>query len=418
MAAVNSVAQNLSANYKQTYGPKLETLVPDGVKAYKDIKLMLGEQQQGGIYNQPLAMALEQGISYGAGDQVIALNAAVAGKLENATITGAQMVGRSQFGWTVASRASRGPNYFVQGTEVVLRSLMLVTKKRAEAEIFYGGSGLTKVSGSPTLSGSNYICTLDPASFAAGMWVGMEGCPIDVYTDTPANSGTFVCTTKIVAVDINNTKITVDSNGAAISNGNLFFYKGAFGVESNGIQYILNLTTGNQFGIPIASYPDMLQGTQYSVAGTLSFAKVVKGLAQALPRGGEGRFKIYTHPESWQDLVNEGEAARTFGGDQWKPSGIERGTESIKFYSVAGMVEIVPSVYVKRGDAFALLQDGSWKRIGSTDITMRVPGMENDQVFVPIQDAAGFEVRCYKDFALFCDRPAASVYYSGIVPST
>ena len=69
------------------------------------------------------------------------------------------------------------------------------------------------------------------------------------------------------------------------------------------------------------------------------------------------------------------------------------------------------------GDAFALLQDGSWKRIGSTDVTMRVPGMENDQVFVPIADAGGFEVRCYKDFAWFCDRPAASVAFSGIVPS-
>jgi|ERR1044071_147890 hypothetical protein len=416
MTAANSIAQTLNSNYKQTYGPKLETLVPDGVKAYNDIKLMLGEQQQGGTYNQPLALALEQGISYGAGDAVITLNAAVAGKLENATVTGAQMVGRSQFGWTVASRASRGPNYFVQGTEVVLRSLMLVTKKRAEAEIFYGGSGLAKASGAPVASGSNYVITIDPASFAAGMWVGMEGCPVDVYTDTPANSGTFVTSTKIVAVDINNTKLTVDSNGISISNGNLFFYKGAFNVESNGIQYILNLSSGNQFGIPIASYPDMLQGTQYAVGGTFTFAKLVKGLAQALPRGGEGRFKVYTHPESWQDLVNEAEAARTFG--DWRPSVLERGTESIKFYSVAGTVEVVPSVYVKRGDSFALLQDGSWKRIGSTDITMRVPGMENDQVFVPIPDAAGFEVRCYKDFALFCDRPAASVYYSGIVPSS
>jgi hypothetical protein len=290
-------------------------------------------------------------------------------------------------------------------------------KKRAEAEIFYGGAGLATVSGTPSASSGNYVCTISSATFAAGMWVGMEGCPIDVYTDTPAASGSFRCTTKVVAVDINNGTITVDSNGSTIASGDLFFYKGAFNVESNGVKTILGATTGNQFGIAISSYPDMLEGTQYSVGGVLSFAKVVKGLAQALPRGGEGRFKIYTHPESWQDLVNEGEAARTFGGDQWKPSGVERGTESIKFYSVAGMVEVVPSVYVKKGDAFALLQDGSWKRIGSTDITMRVPGMENDQVFVPIADAAGFEVRCYKDFALFCDRPAASVYYSGITPS-
>ncbi len=412
MTTANSVAATLSSNYKQTYGPKLETLVPDGVKLYKDVKLMLGEQQQGGQYNQPLAMALEHGISYGAGDAVISLQAAVAGKLENAVITGAQMVGRAQFGWTVASRASRGGNYFVQGTEVVLRSLMLSMKKRAEAEGFYGADGLGIVS---SVSGS--VITLTAASFAAGMWVGMEGAPIDVYTGTPAATGTLVQSCKVTAVDIDALTITVDNIGLIVAT-NVLFYKGSFGVESEGIKTILAKTSGNQFGIAIASYPDLLKGTTYAVGGALTFAKVVKGLAKALPKGGEGSFKIYTHPESWQDLVNEGEAARTFGGDQWKPAGIERGTESIKFFSVAGQVEIIPSTYVKRGDSFAMLQDGSWKRIGSTDITMRVPGMENDQVFVPIADAGGFEVRCYKDFAWFCDRPAASVYYSGIVPST
>lgn len=409
--AANTVAGSLSANYKTTYGPKLETLVPDGVKLYGDVKLVGGEQQQGGTYTQPLALALEQGFSYGAGDEIISLNPSTAQKLENATVNGAQMVGRSQFGWTVASRASKGGNYFVQGTEAVLRSLMLSAKKRCEAEGFYGGMGLGTIS---SISGN--ILTMTAADFAEGMWVGMTNVSIDVYTDTPANSGTFVATVKVVSVNVDTYAITVD-NAAGLSTTQKLFYRGAFGKEANGVSYILNLASGNQFGIAISSYPDLLQGTQYAVGGVLSYAKLVKGLAQALPKGGEGRFKVYTHHQSWQDLVNEGEAARTFGGEQWKANSIERGTQNITFFSVAGVVEVVPSTYVKRGDAFALLQDGSWKRIGSTDVTMRVPGMENDQVFVPIADTAGFEVRCYKDFTWLCDRPAASVAFSGIVPS-
>lgn len=411
MTTANTVATTLSANYKTTYGPKLETLVPDGVKLYGDVKLVGGEQQQGGLYTQPLALALEQGFSYGAGDDIISLNAATAQQLENATVTGAQMVGRSQFGWTVASRAARGPNYFVQGTEAVLRSLMLSAKKRCEAEGFYGGMGLGKID---SISGN--VLTMNQAAFAEGMWVGMTNTTIDVYTDTPANTGTFVASVKITAINVDSFQITVD-NASALSATQLLFYKGAFGKEANGVAYILSLTTGNQFGISISKYPDLLQGTQYTVGGVFSYAKLVKGLAQALPKGGEGKFKVYCHHQSWQDLVNEAEAARTFGGDQWKPSQVERGTSNITFYSVAGVVEVVPSTYVKRGDAFALLQDGSWKRIGSTDVTMRVPGMENDQVFVPIADTAGFETRCYKDFTWLCDRPAASVVYSGIVPS-
>lgn len=411
MSAANTVATTLSANYKTTYGPKLETLVPDGVKLYSDVKLVGGEQQQGGTYTQPLALALEQGFSYGAGDDIIALNAATAQQLENATVSGAQMVGRSQFSWTVASRASKGPNYFVQGTEAVLRSLMLSAKKRCEAEGFYGGMGLGTIE---SISGNDL--TMVQKDFAEGMWVGMENTTIDVYTDTPAASGTFVASVKITAIAVDTFKITVD-NAAALSTTQKLFYKGAFNKEANGVSYILNLTSGNQFGIAISKYPSLLQGTQYAVGGTLTYARLVKGLAQALPKGGEGSFKVYLHHQSWQDLVNEGEAARTFGGDQWNDSDVRRGTKNIKFFSVAGMVEIVPSTYVKRGDAFALLQDGSWKRIGSTDVTMRVPGMENDQVFVPIADTAGFETRCYKDYTWLCDRPAASVAFSGIVPS-
>jgi hypothetical protein len=252
------------------------------------------------------------------------------------------------------------------------------------------------------------------------MWVGMTNVSIDVYTDTPANSGTFVATVKITEILVDATPLPqlVVDNATGLSAGQKLFYKGAFGKEANGVSYILNLTSGNQFGIAISSFPDLLQGTQFAVGGAFTYAKLVKGLAQALPHGGEGKFKVYAHHQSWQDLVNEAEAARTFGGEQWKATSVERGTANITFFSVAGVVEVVPSTYVKRGDAFALLQDGSWKRIGSTDVTMRVPGMENDQVFVPIADVGGFETRCYKDFTWLCDRPAASVAFSGIVPST
>lgn len=411
MATTNSVSDTLNANYKQVYGDDIVELIPDGVKILKDIKFVEGEKEQGGNFNQAVAVALEHGFSFGTGEEVINLNAAVAGKLENASVTGFQMVGRAQWGWTAVSRAVNSKARFRSATEIVLTNLMTSHKKKLEAMCLYGTEGLGIVG---AVNGSTF--TVTDATTAEGIWVGAKNMPIDVYT----SAGVLRKSTTVTSVSIAGTTpfvtVTVDDIGAIAATDKVYF-KGAYGKEFKGVHTILSATSSTLFGIAQASYPDLWQGTQYAPAsGQANYQKLAKAAAQALPKGGEGRYKVYCHPESWQDIVNDMESARDFG--QYKPSILERGVDSIKFHSVNGIMELVAHTMIKRGFIYGLLQDGSWKRIGSTDVTNRIPGMQGaDQQFLVLENTAGVESRTYSDFAMFCDAPARSFIISNITQS-
>lgn len=414
MPATNDIANTLNANYKQVYGDDIEQAIPEGVKLLTDLKLLKGDQQQGGTYNQPVALGLEHGITFEAGDVVANLNTAIAGKLENATVTGFQIVGRAQFGWTAAARAAESPAKFESVTGLVLRNLMLSVKKKAEALCFYGQSGLGTVN---TVSGTTQI-NLTVATSAEGIWVGMTNMLIDSYTSAGVLRKAGMKITSIELLSTGAVRINVDDLGTTAATDTLWFFN-SFGKQYIGLHKILSTTGSTLFGISQTTYPDLWQGTPYGAAGALTYAKVVKGLALALPKGGEGKFKVYMHPEAWQDVANEVETVIQGNMDQrYKPKLLEKGFENIKFHCVAGVCELVPSTYVKRGDAFSLLQDGSWKRIGSTDITMKMPGVPDAPVFRVMENTAGVEARCYADFSPFCDKPAASVYTSGITISS
>jgi hypothetical protein len=411
MATTNSVSDSLNANYKQVYGDDIVELIPDGVKLLKDIKFVEGEKEQGGNYNQAVALKLEHGFSFGTGEEVINLNAAVAGKLENASVSGTQMVGRAQWGWTAVSRAVNSKARFRSATEVVLTNLMTSHKKKLEALMLYGQSGLGTVG---SVSGSTI--RISDATSAEGIWVGAEGMPIEVRT----SAGVLIKETTITGVSIAATtpyiSLTVDDIGATAAN-HLIYFKGAYGKEFKGIHNILTSSGTTLFGIAQSSYPTLWAGSQYApTSGTATYQKIAKASAIAMPRGGEGKFKVYCHPESWQDIVNDMESARDFG--QYKPSILERGVDYIKFHSVAGVMELVAHTCIWRGYIYGLLQDSSWKRIGSTDVTNRIPGMQGaDQQFLVLENTAGVESRTYSDFAPFCEAPARSFVVSNITQS-
>jgi hypothetical protein len=277
--------------------------------------------------------------------------------------------------------------------------------------MLYGQSGLGAVA---SVSGSDIRLT--DATSAEGLWVGGEGMPVDVYTSAGALRQQCTVTAVTLASASPYITLTVDNIGLVAAT-DVIYFRGAYGKEFKGIHKALTQTGSTLFGISQASYPTLWSGTSYAPAsGNLTYAKVVKAAALAMPRGGEGKFKVYCHPESWQDVVNEMEGDRTFDG--YKPSILERGVDNIKFHSVAGIIELVAHTCIWRGYAYGLLQDGSWKRIGSTDVTNRIPGLQADgETFLVLENTAGVESRTYSDFAVLCDAIARSFVISNITQS-
>jgi len=69
---------------------------------------------------------------------------------------------------------------------------------------------------------------------------------------------------------------------------------------------------------------------------------------------------------------------------------------------------------VKEGEAFCVPLN-KLKRLGSSDVTMRMPGQSEDQLVLQMPSNAGYEMRLFYDGNLFCERPAWMTKITAIV---
>jgi hypothetical protein len=84
-----------------------------------------------------------------------------------------------------------------------------------------------------------------------------------------------------------------------------------------------------------------------------------------------------------------------------------------------GKIDIIPSGYVKEGEAF-LMPDTGVLRIGATDLTFNIPGQngkDDERFFFPMANYAGFELRAFSHQAFAIKHPAKCVKLTNIVNS-
>jgi hypothetical protein len=208
--------------------------------------------------------------------------------------------------------------------------------------------------------------------------------------------------------------VTVDLLPAGVVATDVIYHKGAFGNEFAGIHKIIT-NNGVLFNIDASQY-DLFKGNQVAVSpsGPLSFAVIQEAIARGVEKGLDSDISILVNPRAWSDLLTEQAALRMY--DQSYKTGVaENGSQEITFHGQNGKVEIVPSIYVKEGYAYALaLQD--WIRVGSTDITFRRPG-QGDDFFRELENNAGYELRAYTDQCIFSMAPGHNTLITAIVNS-
>ena len=135
----------------------------------------------------------------------------------------------------------------------------------------------------------------------------------------------------------------------------------------------------------------------------------------ATEKGLDSKLTFFVNPRGWADLMNEQAALRVYDNSYSASGGYANGSNKLKFMSLNGELEIIPSIYVKEGYAYGLaLED--WMRIGSSDLTFKRPG-QGDEFFRDLENSAAYELRLYTDQAIFCMAPGRSLMISGIVNS-
>lgn len=279
--------------------------------------------------------------------------------------------------------------------------LRSVTKK-LEIEMLYGQIGYATLDAAVA---TNSI-VIPSAQWAPGIWGGAEKMPIEQRTA----AGVLVKSMNVVSVDFETRTITVDGVATAITQDDVLWHKTAYGNEFAGIHKIIT-NTGVLFGIDASQY-SLFKGNTYSAGNAaLSFAKVQDAVATAVEKGLDNDVMVIVNPMSWSDLLND-EAANRMYDQSYSPKKSENGSKEIMFHGQAGMIEIVSSIYCKRGFAYVISPD-EMMRIGSSDVTFRLPGT-NDEFFRHLDTHAGVELRCYADQALFCFSPNKNVLISNI----
>jgi hypothetical protein len=209
------------------------------------------------------------------------------------------------------------------------------------------------------------------------------------------------------SADLDAIQTELTANGAGSVDA---YYLGSFGAINPGIIEIAS-NTGVLHGIDGAVY-GLWKGNSVAVGGSLTWEKIHEGIASAVGRGLDEDALLCVSPRTWSDLNNDLSALRVFDSSYEKKTS-SYGSRTIEYFSMNGMIEVEPSIYMKEGEAL-LVPTKQFKRIGATDITFDLPD-KGGEIFRQLEGSAGVELRAYTDQSPFGRKPAACVFYSGIV---
>lgn len=416
MAAQNTPT-TLSAYLKEIYADQIITLVPEGVKVLELVDFVESDKEPGNHYNQPVQLTHEFGFSVGTG--AFALNAAVAHQSANAQVNGNSLLLRSVISYDAAARASTSKKSFMKWSESKFIPMLASFKKRLEILALYGQMGIGQVSAVTPTSASAAV-TISNAQWATGIWAGSEGMPVDVYSalssGTKRTAGGFAT---VASVDIANKVVTLtcanSTDAGNIAVNDYLFFGGQYSTnEMAGIAKITS-NTGTLFNISATTYSLWAANSYSCSSAALSMSKLLAGAAKPVGKGLEEKLTVLLSPGAFTNVNSDLAALRRFDGSYSKKK-LSNGTESLEFHGVNGLMELVPSIYVKEGHALGIPAK-QCMRIGGTDTTMTMPGQASDQLVLQIPDVAAYEMRLYTEQGFFCQRPGWMIEYTGIVNS-
>lgn len=420
--AQNTGVDELSGLFKIVYGPNGPIdLIPEVGMFYKELKLRETERI-GSKYVMNVIVANSHGFTYNlSSNTAFALNNSIAMTTQEADISAAELVLRDAIAYRAASRSAGGNKVaFKDATELVVKNMYDSHVKRREIAMLYGGSGIGQTSASVNIGATSTTVTISTATWASGIWSGLENAAVNFYTAVPAlvSSGADSIFT-VTKVDDSNMKLVITGTSTGISALDTaiaagtcdVYFNGANAQEETGIFTIL-ANTGVLFNIDAATY-GLWKANQYSCGSAqMTTAKVLKGLAKAYARGLMGKVRLVVSPLTWANLAADLAALRRYDGS-YKRGKLENGTEAITFYAQNGEVEIIGYTLIKQGHAAAIPMDRV-HRIGSSDISFDTPGM-GGKIFKQLENNAGFELRNYSDSAIYIDSPARCVLFTNIV---
>lgn len=422
--------------YKEAYPNGIITLAPEIAKIYKDLGELSSTEKTGNKYHQPVVLQHEAGVSYGGGalaGTAYALGGGVPMQMADAQLDGSEITVQSVVAMRVLSKATGSAKAFKTGMRPIFESNMRTHVIRKEIETLYGRSatGIGSFGSGNADSGTQETMTCSLATWAVGLWAGNEGATLNFFN----NSGGALISSAadaiftLASVDPDTRKITVTGTSTGCTALHAVAAAGTVHADfagartalatyqsAEGIDYVSTVAGGTTVW-NISNTNTLWKPNTYSASsGKLTLGKVLAAVNKSVAKGGlDEAVKLYVNPDSWTDLADSFSASRMLDQSYSTAEG-RNGVEKVVYFGANGMIEVVIHPMVKGGEAFVVPMSRC-KKVGSTDVTMNVPG-RGDELFVMSSSINGVEFRTYSDWQFFCEKPATITKITTIVNGT
>lgn len=422
MEGIETAGSGLDNMLKEQYLSKgLQDVRPDFTVLMSTVPFVGGSEKAGSELVWPIVTSREHGFTaLGQNGAISDLRKATKARTAQAKVVSYPFMGRTQIDNVSISRAKQGPQAFVNALEYKISNLQESFVILNEQELLYGGSGLGKistVSASLTNVGDVATIVLDESEFADHIWIGCE--------DMELESAATKAKVRVTGYDIEarTLDVVVVEAGTALVATDLLHRSGFRDNVGPGLQSIFSQTSGTLLNVNQALNP-LWRVNQASAVGLLSFEKVADAVAKAVGRGLAEKLTLHVHPLVFASLMPDFNTLKDSGANyksrifttSSEVKKMEHGVYGITF--IVGSVEVVlvANPFIKIGHAFGVA-DGELMRCGSTDITYKIPGEEQEKYFHRLPDVAGLELRVFSDQALFSVTLNKHLHMSGITLS-
>ena len=439
MEGIETAGSGLDNMLKEQYLSKgLQDVRPDFTVLMSTVPFVGGSEKAGSKLIWPVVTSREHGFTaLGENGENIVLNKATKAKTAQASVQSYPFMGRTQIDNVSISRAKQGPQAFVNALEYKISNLQESFVILNEQELLYGKSGLGQVAAGSSVRSATTLALLSGATFGTSVSV-VDGNWVEIKLDEGefADHVWIGCEDMELEADV--VKVRVDSydiearrlicevlTDGALGEGEALHRNGFKGQVGPGLQYLFSQTAlssaqGGLLGIDQTRNP-LWRVNQASNVGLLSFEKVADAVAKAVGRGLAEKLTLHVHPLVFASLMPDFNTLKQ-NGSEYKSrifttssevKKMEHGVYGITF--IVGSVEVVlvANPFIKIGHAFGVA-DGELMRCGSTDITYKIPGEEQEKYFHRLPDIAGLELRVFSDQALFSVTMNKHLHMSGI----
>jgi hypothetical protein len=413
MANTPNTKTTLDSMFKYSVADAVNNLIPANTVLLQMLPKIQESEKIGRQYLEPVALSFENGVTYGDGT-AFDLQEAVAGVYGEITINSDPVILRSQVSQSAANRMVSSKKTFATWATLQAGNMKKSIAKRAEIEMWYGKTGLGKIY-SKGAGTTQVVLTFTDATWAPGIWSGMEGAKIEVRNGASAIAG-VTNALKIDVVDFESKAITVTGDQTELGNVTAthdVYFRGAYANSMYGLDAQLT-NAGTMFGINAATYGLWKPNGYAAGSAAFSIAKALKAVAKPVAKAGlDEDVKCFVSSTTYEAMNADVAALRALDGS-YNSNKSSNGTQKLEYYCQAGKIEIVPCVFVKESESF-IMPMSSVKRVGAQDITFGTNGPSGEEFFLPLASAAGYELRCQYDFALLVDAPAKCIKVTGIV---